>query len=293
MFHRAWCKRAVIALKNGQPVSPYRLFVSGPGGVGKSHVISLIRNDTVKLLRLSGQVQPVDVIALLTAPTGVAAFNIQGMTVHSSLLLSTSKFSSLPLTQDRLNTLRMKLSNIQLLIIDEVSMVGSNMLLQIHQQLKGSKDDGNVSILAVGDLFQLQPVAQPYVFDGIGDAYARLHGSGSLWADEFTMIELDQVMRQRGDQQFAQLLCRIRKAEHTEDDLDVLRSRSIEDEYPHDSIHVYHLNKDVDQDNISKLNRLTPEDQQVVVHAIDHTKDKHTRQLNMTMPKSKPTLEVW
>ncbi len=80
----------------------------------------------------------------------------------------------------------MKLSNLQLLIIDKVSMVGSNMLLQIHrrlQQLKGSKDDtcfGNVSILAVGDLFQLQPVAQPYVFDEVGDAYARLLGSGSL-----------------------------------------------------------------------------------------------------------------
>ena len=125
----------------------------------------------MKLLRLSGQMQPEDVIALLTAPTGSAAFNIVGMTLHSGLLLSTSKGSSAPLTQDRLNTLRLKLSNLQLLIIDEVSMVGSNMLLQIHkrlQQLKGSKDDttfGNISILAVGDLYQLQPVAQPYVFD--------------------------------------------------------------------------------------------------------------------------------
>ena len=75
-------------------------------------------------------------------------------------------------------------------------MVGSNMLLQIHrrlQQLKGSSDDtvfGGVSILAVGNLFQLQPVAQPYVFDEVGDAYARLHRSGSLWRDEFFMLEL-------------------------------------------------------------------------------------------------------
>ena len=105
MYHRAWCKRTITALKSGQPVTPYRVFVSGPGGVGKSHVISLIRNDTVKLLRLSGQVQPDDVTVLLTAPTGVAAFNIQGMTLHSALLLSTSKFSGLPLTQDKLNTL--------------------------------------------------------------------------------------------------------------------------------------------------------------------------------------------
>ena len=115
----------------------------------------------MKLLRLSGQVEPEDVTVLLTAPTGVAAFNIQGMTVHSALLLGTSKFTTQPLTQDKLNTLRTKLSNLQLLIIDEVSMVGSNMLLQIHkrlQQLKGKGDDatfGNISILAVGDLYQL------------------------------------------------------------------------------------------------------------------------------------------
>ena len=296
MYHRAWCKRAIIALRSGQPVAPYRVFVSGPGGVGKSHVISLIRNDTVKLLRLSGQVQPDDVTVLLTAPTGVAAFNIQGMTLHSALLLSTSKCSSLPLTQDKLNTLRTKLSNLQLLIIDEVSMVGSNMLLQIHkrlQQLKGSKDDvtfGNVSILAVGDFFQLQPVAQSYAFQEVSNMYARLHGSGSLWIDEFQMIELDEIMRQRGDKKFAEMLCRVRKNECTSEDLHLLESRLIQDddpEYPHSALHVYRLNRDVDEDNIKKLNSLAPKDQQVTVVAIDNTKEKNTRQLNMTMPKSR------
>ena len=75
-FDRRWCKNVVISMKNGQPTCPYRVFLSGPGGVGKSHVISLIHYDTVKPLRLSGQVQPNDVTVLLTAPTGVAAFNI-------------------------------------------------------------------------------------------------------------------------------------------------------------------------------------------------------------------------
>ena len=121
MFHRL-VQEGCESTENGEPVSPYRVFVSGPGGVGKSHVISIIRSDTVKLLRLSGQLQPEDVIALLTAPTGSAAFNIVGMTLHSGLLLGTSKVSSAPLTQDKLNTLRLKLSNLQLLIIDEVSM---------------------------------------------------------------------------------------------------------------------------------------------------------------------------
>ena len=61
----------------------------------------------------------------------------------------------------------------------------------------------------------------------VGDAYARLHKSGSLWLDEFKMIELDEIMRQRGDSHFAQLLCRVRTATCTEEDIKVLESRTI------------------------------------------------------------------
>ena len=133
-------------------------------------------------------------------------------------------------------------------------MVKSNMLLQIHkrlQQLKGRGDEstfGDVSILAVGDLFQLRPVAQQHVFAQVGDVYATLYRSGSLGRDEFTMIELDEIMRQREDGQFAQLFCRVHTSTCTEQDIDMLRSRDIEDDdpnYPHDSIHVYRLNVDV------------------------------------------------
>ena len=76
MFHRHWYKKIVIALKEGKPVETYHVFLSGPGGVGKSHVN---HSDTLKLLKLSGIFEPDDVIALLTAPTGVAAFNISGI----------------------------------------------------------------------------------------------------------------------------------------------------------------------------------------------------------------------
>ena len=88
------------------------------------------------------------------------------MTLHSALLLGRSKYSGFqPLSHDKVNSLRAKLSKLMLVIIDEVSMVGSNMLLEIHkrlQQIKGSSDDsvfGGVSILAVGDLYQLPPLA--------------------------------------------------------------------------------------------------------------------------------------
>ena len=139
-YHRHWCKDALNALKHGKKVKPYRIFLSGPGGVGKSHIITLIQSDTIKLLKLSGTIEPGQVTVLLTAPTGVAAFNVGGVTLHSALLLGCNKFHGYkPLTADKLNTLRSRLMSLKLLIIDEVSMVGSNMLLEIHKRLQEIK----------------------------------------------------------------------------------------------------------------------------------------------------------
>ena len=93
------------------------------------------------------------------------------MTLHSAFLLGRGKYGGFqPLDHDKVNTLRSKLSKLVLLIIDEVSMVGANMLLEIHkrlQQIKSVLPDvmfGGVSILAVGDLYQLPLVAQPMLF---------------------------------------------------------------------------------------------------------------------------------
>ena len=279
MFHRNWCKKTVIALKEGKPVEPYHVFLSGPGGVGKSHVIKLIHSDTLKFLKLSGIFEPDDVIVLLTAPTGVAAFNISGMTLHSALLLGRSKYSGFqPLSHERLNSLRSKLSRLMLVIIDEVSMVGSNMLLEIHkrlQQIKGVSDDavfGGVSILAVGDLYQLPPVAQAPLFSTVSDSYAQLYGSGSLWVDEFQMIELTEVMRQRGDSPFSELLCRVRTNSCTSDDIDTLKSRIIQSDagsYPTQALHVYRLNVDVDSRNALMLDNLAPQSEQYTIKARD------------------------
>ena len=89
-FHRRWRKDAVIAMKKGEAIEPYRVFLSGPGGVGKSYVISLIHRDTAKLLRLSGQVEPKDVTVLLTVPNWSCSFQHPGD--DSALCTSTWHF---------------------------------------------------------------------------------------------------------------------------------------------------------------------------------------------------------
>ena len=106
-------------------LQPYHMFVSGPGGVGKSHVMRLIHSDTLNLLRLSGAVEPDDVTVLLTASTGVAAFLINGMTMHSALLLGRGKYGGFQsLDHEKLNSLiRSKLSKLALLIITRARKV--------------------------------------------------------------------------------------------------------------------------------------------------------------------------
>ncbi len=141
---------------------------------------------------------------------------------------------------------------------------------------------GDVSILAVGDLFQLQPVRQGHVFDLPSDPYARLYGS--LWQEHFQLFELTQTMRQRDDVAFAELLGRVRTASCTKDDIATLKSREIlptHPNYPTQALHVFKTNAQVDAHNDKHLQRLHHEGKPVVhIEAKDSKRDKQTEQLS-------------
>lgn len=98
---------------------------------------------------------------LLCAYTGKAAFNIGGSTI-SSALKQKFKQSDQTLNSDTLNTFRLKYRNLSVVIIDEISIVGNSLLSFIDQrlqELKGTRTPfGGVSIIAVGDLYQLKPI---------------------------------------------------------------------------------------------------------------------------------------
>ena len=281
-YHRKWCKNVIQAARHNKPVpKAYKVFISGPGGVGKSHVIDLLKNDTYRLLRHLPSVHPHDVLSLVCAPTGTAAFNISGMTIHSTFFIPVAMKQYRTIGADTLNTLRNKLNNLKVVIIDEISMVGSHLLYQIHRRLeeiKGSNSQdstfGDVTIIAVGDLYQLPPVGKAYVFDHPDDSYAKLQDP--LWY-QFKLAELTQIMRQKDDAVFAQLLNRVRTATCSKDDIALLRSREISPDmknYPIDTLHVYSTHKLVNEHNSKMLSKI--HETIHTVKAIDSKKDRNS-----------------
>ena len=158
---------------------------------------------------------------LMLAPTGKAAYNIKGYTIHSALAIpacqSLKNYKSLD--SSRLNTLRSQIGRLKLIFIDEISMVGNTTFtVQIYNRLKDIKGSslpfGGVSIVAIGDLFQLQPVMDGYIFKNMdNDEYGVL--APNVWQELFIMFELKQIMRQRESKDFAELLNRLREGNHT------------------------------------------------------------------------------
>lgn len=202
-----WAKNKT---QNNTAKPPY-IFLTGGAGTGKSQLIKCITHELHKSFSKIAE-SPDDMTILLVAYTGTAAFNIHGQTIHSAFSIFNPSSQYKPLGEEQLNTLRAKYCSLQLVIIDEISMVDQNMLLYIHgrlQQIKRSHNMhvfGNVGILAVGDFYQIQPV--------IGrPLYKRDHGSFvDLWS-MFSYWELTTVMRQKDDISYAQLLNRLRKHE--------------------------------------------------------------------------------
>ena len=152
----------------------------------------------------------------MLAPTGKAAYNIKGNTIHSALAIPAcqSLKTYRHLASSRLNSLRCRIGSVKLIFIDDISMVGNTMFnVQIDNRLKDIKGSplpfGGVSIVAIGDLFQLQPVMDDYVFKDLSTEYGIL--APNLWQELLKMFELHEIMRQKESKQFAEMLNRLRE----------------------------------------------------------------------------------
>ena len=243
-------------------IEPLYLFLTGGGGAGKIHLIKTIYHTAVKIFR-HPPINPELPTVLLMAPTGVAAINIDGTTINTALSIPKETGDNVPAMSDQKKTqLRLSLSDLKLIIIDEISMVGNTTLLHIHQRLKeifGTTSSllfAGITIIVVGDLCQLPPIRKRFVFDDFkNDSYNLCHPWKVL-----KMIELYEIMRQKNDQAFIQLLNRIRTATHTDDDIKIIQSRSIspsDPNYPSDALHIWAENNPVDNHNKTKIEELS------------------------------------
>ena len=206
---------------------PLYNFLTGGAGVGKSMLTKALYETLVRYYNSGPASNPDDVKVLLCAPTGKAAFNIGGSTLHSTFNIPVSQsLKYIPLPLHALNTMRVKLANLKIIFIDEISMVGNRMFNFINlrlQEVTGcSQPFGGISVIAIGDLFQLQPVMDRWIFQINSDEYGPL--ASSLWQDQFTMFELTVIMRQKDDASFAQLLNRLRTGSHTASDISELKT---------------------------------------------------------------------
>ena len=249
---------------------PIYAFLSGGAGVGKSVLIKAIYQALHRQLHSKEGEDPDDIRILLCAFTGKAAYNINGVTIASAFHKKYNQ-SNQSMSSDELNTFRMKYRNLSIVIIDEISMVGSKMLSFIDLRLKQltgtNKSFGGISIIAVGDLYQLQPVGDAWIFNDLSDGSQVL--ATNLWKEHFCLFELTQIMRQKDDLHFANLLNRLRTNDLTEEDKTEIKKHYVspaQENYPKNAPHLFIENKFVDNFNKEFIQCLTTVKVEVTSH---------------------------
>ena len=207
------------------------VFITGKAGTGKSFLLDSFRATTQKA-------------NIVLAPTGIAALNVKGATLHSVF----GYYNLVKLDVDNINddTIRLKnekrsvLKRVNTIIIDEISMVRADTFDKIDRILKvinhSTLPFGGKQMLVFGDLFQLPPVTRGMEYDYLYDKYGGVFffHSNAYKAGKFKFIELTVNHRQKGDIAFFEILNRIREGETTDEDIALLNTRYTPDESIYD-----------------------------------------------------------
>ena len=273
------------------------LFLTGGAGVGKSQVVKALYQFLLRHLCSAEGQNPNDIRIQILAPSGFAAYIVGGTTIHTALKFPANQgLQYKPLPSEKLNTLRAKYLHLKFLIIDEISMVGCRMFNFINQRLQdilGRREPfGGISVLAIGDMYQLAPVFDQYIFQPLPDGYGPL--ATNLWTEHFRMFQLDQVMRQQDDMEFANILNRLRTGKQTETDLTYLSKRHIsldDTNYPKGIPHLFALKALVRTHNSNLYE--TVETLKTVVHAQDHILTNSSKKMQETILNSLRTVSAY
>jgi ATP-dependent exoDNAse (exonuclease V) alpha subunit len=226
------------------------VFVSGKAGTGKSTLIDFLRRS------YNGNI-------VVVAPTGVAALNVKGATIHSYFRFPPRVVTDEDIKQVKDRRLYTKLD---LLVIDEISMVRADVLDGIDKflRLNGRHSDrpfGGTQLLLVGDLFQLPPVVsrtEEAVLFSRKYTSPYFFSAKSLERCQMAPVELGKVFRQT-DNAFVEMLDRIRVAEQLETILPSLNTRCFRSASDTRVITLTCTNATADQINATELDKLMGE----------------------------------
>ena len=242
------------------------IFLTGKAGTGKTTFLKNLPMKTYKRM-------------VVVAPTGVAAINAGGQTIHSFFQLpfgpqlpedainpnQRNAYASPRMQYQKLNKRKINLMrSLDLLIIDEVSMVRADVLDAIDTVLRrirrSSKPFGGVQLLMIGDVHQLAPVAKAEEWGMLAPYYNTTYffGSHVLQNTPFVCVELEHIYRQHDDD-FITLLNKVRDNRLDTASLTLLNSRYQPDFIAHNSdgyITLTTHNYQADQINDSKLNAI-------------------------------------
>ena len=201
-------------------VDPIYLMITGQGGSGKSFVINALRT----LLTTN---------CIVTSYFGIAAFSIAGITLHSLLYLPIRGKNNCDLRGKPLATLQNKLLGVKYIIIDEFSVIGQKMLGWIDRRLRqasGLMDEtfGGFSLILVGDIAQLPPVLDKPLYHSVPNDTMSLMGYCAYKKINLVVKLIDnQRVTFESQDQFRQLLLRLRDGESTISDWELLSTRAI------------------------------------------------------------------
>lgn len=199
--------------------TPLQLFFTGPAGCGKTFLIKLIMEIYNRFSETDGFCNSY----IACASTGKAAVAIGGTTVHTAFKITLSKL--LPLSIEVVYQYRALFRYIKVIIIDEISMIGAELLNQIDARLKQitgnyDHDFGGLDVIFIGDLRQLPPVRSTAIYK---QQKQKIFGP-MLWRG-LKYFRLEEVMRQ-ANKVFSTILTKIGNGELLDDkELKLIESR--------------------------------------------------------------------
>lgn len=227
--------------------SDSHVFITGDAGTGKSTWLRYFRQNTKKR------------VAVL-APTGIAAVNVYGQTIHSFF-----RWPPRPMTSADIHILEDSLYHeLDVIVIDEISMVRADMMDLVDEFLQANRGIGapfgGCQMVLIGDLLQLPPVmadgAEMRILEKYGCEYFF---AANVWQMEIlNVIKFTQIFRQQ-DPQFIEILNRIRNSQITYKDLDLFNSRRYTVEDEEKSTFLCSLNKTADSINAKRIEKLPGE----------------------------------